>query len=210
MEHASVAAFARFVLELLSLGAPPELVTAATDALADETAHARICYALASAYAGQALGPAKLDVTGALQDSSLEGIVMRAVLEGCVGETLAAIEASEAASHAADKLLRSALSRIAEDEARHAELSWRFLRWALSLGGSALRSAVQRAFREAESRLASSLMIHPSAEPATEAELRAHGVLSPARSAQLARQVFDAVVRPCASALSARAAAWPA
>src|SRR5262249_9765660 len=41
MEHASIAAFARFVLQLTSLGAPPELVEASNAALADETRHAR-------------------------------------------------------------------------------------------------------------------------------------------------------------------------
>ena len=41
LEHASVAAFARFVLQLLGVGAPPSLVLAAQQALADEVEHAR-------------------------------------------------------------------------------------------------------------------------------------------------------------------------
>ncbi|HEY6079257.1 MAG TPA: Dickkopf N-terminal cysteine-rich domain-containing protein, partial [Polyangiaceae bacterium] len=44
MEHASIAAFARFSLQLLSLGAPPELVDSCTQALADETAHTKLCF----------------------------------------------------------------------------------------------------------------------------------------------------------------------
>lgn len=196
MEHASVAAFARFILELLSLGAPPDLVSAATSALADETAHARLCYALASGYAGRALGPTKLDVTGALRDLGVEDIVTRAVLEGCIGETLAAIEASEAARHAADPALREVLSRIAEDEARHAELSWRFVRWALARGGSELRLAVRTTFRSARNAFA-------SGEEGTrsEGELLQQGVLCPERRRRLALEVFETVIEPCVGAL---------
>lgn len=200
MEHASVAAFARFVLELLSLGAPPDLVSAATDALGDETAHARLCYALASSYAGQALGPGKLNVVGALDDLTLDGIVTRAVLEGCVGETLAAIEVSEAASHVVDEGLRAVLSRIAEDEARHAELSWCFLRWALAKGGTTLRQTVQRTFREAESQLRERAALHVPSEP-WDGPLLAQGVLSPGHRARLASQTFAEVIRPCERAL---------
>jgi hypothetical protein len=199
MEHASVAAFARFILELLSLGAPSDLVSAATSALADETAHARLCYALASSYAGQALGPTKLDVTGALGELGASDIVTRAVLEGCVGETLAAIEASEAASHATDKTLREVLSRIAEDEARHAELSWRFVRWALSQGGAELRAVVRSAFRQAKGELVSR---STATRTPLDAELLSHGVLTAERRSRLAAEVFETVIGPCVDALS--------
>jgi len=56
LEHASIAAFARFSLQLLSLGAPAGLIDDCTRALGDETAHARLCFQLASAYAGRAIG----------------------------------------------------------------------------------------------------------------------------------------------------------
>jgi hypothetical protein len=41
-EHASVAAFARFVLHLLSLGTPPDLLLDAIQAMEDEVHHARL------------------------------------------------------------------------------------------------------------------------------------------------------------------------
>src|SRR5690606_21383764 len=59
-EHASVASFARFILDLLAVGAPPELVLGAQQALADEVEHARIGYALASLYEGTGVGPGPL------------------------------------------------------------------------------------------------------------------------------------------------------
>lgn len=131
MEHASIAAFARFSLQLLSLGAPPELVEACTAALADETAHTKLCFGIASAYAGHAVGPGPLDITGSLAVTSLADIVDLVIAEGCFGETRAALEALEAADSAADPVIAAAYGQIAEDEQRHAELAFRFVRWAL-------------------------------------------------------------------------------
>lgn len=102
LEHASVAAFARFVLELIAPGAPSELVVSAQQVLGDEIEHARLCFGLASAYAGEALGPGALSAQGALDDPSFQGCVARAIHEACVGETLAAAEAIEALARATD------------------------------------------------------------------------------------------------------------
>jgi hypothetical protein len=131
MEHASIAAFARFSLQLLSLGAPPELVDACTRALADETAHTRLCFGIASAYAGHALGPGPLDVSGSLELTSLADIVDLVIAEGCFGETSAALQALEAGAAARDPAICAAYARIAVDEERHAELAFHFVRWAL-------------------------------------------------------------------------------
>ncbi|MFN7146774.1 MAG: hypothetical protein ACK4YP_23575, partial [Myxococcota bacterium] len=57
IEHASVAAFARFALELLAVGAPADLVDAAHAAARDEVRHARLAFALAEAYAGAPVAP---------------------------------------------------------------------------------------------------------------------------------------------------------
>jgi hypothetical protein len=132
MEHASVAAFARFSLQLLALGAPADLVEACTAALADETAHAKLCFGIASAYAGRSIGPGPLDVSNSLELTSLSDIVDLVIAEGCIGETSAALEALEAAESAADPVIRAAYRRIAADEQRHAELAFRFVRWALA------------------------------------------------------------------------------
>jgi hypothetical protein len=131
MEHASIAAFARFSLQLLSLGAPPALVEACTRALADETAHTRLCFQLASAYAGHPVGPGRLDVDRSLSATSLEEIVDLVLAEGCFGETSAALDALESADATADPVIRAAYEQIARDEQRHAELAFQFVRWAL-------------------------------------------------------------------------------
>jgi hypothetical protein len=131
LEHASIAAFARFALQLLSLGAPSELVEECTRAMADETAHTRLCFDVASAYAGHAIGPGPLDIAGSLAVTSLPEIVELTIAEGCFGETRAALEALEAADAATDPVIRAAHEQIARDEERHAALAFRFVRWAL-------------------------------------------------------------------------------
>jgi len=199
LEHASVAAFARFTLELLSLGAPAELVQAACAAMADETAHARLCFGLASAYAGRALGPGALDVTGALENTTLERILVTAWHEGCVGETLAAIEAAECAEAATDPAVRAALLTIAADEMRHAELAWRFARWALERGGPALAERIRCELAVAEPGPESAAAQQGEETPA----LRAHGLRSEHAIRVLRTQVFQEVIRPCAEALLA-------
>jgi hypothetical protein len=133
LEHASIAAFARFSLQLLSFGAPAELVEACTQALADETAHAKLCFAIASAYAERSVGPGPLDIEGSLTAVSLVEVVDLVILEGCLGETGAALEALEALETRAaleDPVIAAAYRRIAADEQRHAELAFQFLRWA--------------------------------------------------------------------------------
>ena len=73
---------------------------------------------------------------------------MAAVREGCVAETLGALIAAERAREADSGFLKSALHRIANDEARHAVLAWRTVKWALERGGDEVREAVMSAFAE--------------------------------------------------------------
>jgi hypothetical protein len=195
MEHASIAAFARFSLQLLSLGAPPELVEACSAAIGDETAHARICFELASRYGGAPVGPATLQLDGCLDAASLAEIVELTIAEGCIGETLAALEAAEAAEHATDATVRAALLRIAADEQRHAELAFRFVRWVVSSDPGLL--ARVRAVFAAHARHDDS-----SGEVSeTTPRLLAHGLLSSAQKRAVRGAALRDVVAPCARAL---------
>ena len=132
MEHASIAAFARFSLQLLALGAPPDLVAASAQAMADETRHAELCFELASRYAGRDYGPGPLALDGAFEAVDLASVVELVFAEGCVGETAAALEATWAAEAATEPLVREVLAQIAADEERHAALAFRFVSWALA------------------------------------------------------------------------------
>jgi hypothetical protein len=212
MEHASIAAFARFTLQLLELGAPLELCLASQAAQVDETQHARACFALAARYAGVESGPGPLAVHGALTDLSLEEIVRLTFLEGCVGETLAALEAEEARAVALDPHVCEALARIAVDERRHSELAWRFVAWALQRHAKRLRPVIEAELERMATRDPSRL---PAArdselEPALEAELERHGVLRATRRSALRHAAVTEIVIPCARALLARPVAQPA
>ncbi|MCA9693324.1 MAG: ferritin-like domain-containing protein, partial [Myxococcales bacterium] len=201
MEHASIAAFARFGLQLLALGAPSSLVKETCDAMADETRHARLGYALASAYAGRSVGPGPLAIDAALGRVRLSEVVALVILEGCVGETVAAIEAAELAEHVREPATLEVLRGVAVDERRHAALAWRFLQWALERGGDDVAEVVAKTFaqvaREAERSAAT-----PSARDRW--ALR-QGVVTPAMRAMIRARAIGEVVLPCLAA--ARAAA---
>jgi len=198
LEHASIAAFARFALQLLSLGAPPQLVQDATSAMADETAHAQLCFELASRYAGGTLGPGPLVIDGAMTPTFLPEVVQLVIEEGCIGETVAALEAEEAAAHATEPSIRQAMQRIAADERRHADLAWRFLKWALEQDDS-LRDQVQATFSSASAGANDTL--HSSKASASELRLLGHGLLRTEMSERLRSRALKEVVGPCARAL---------
>jgi hypothetical protein len=155
MEHASIAAFARFTLQLLALGAPAELVVASQRAMADETTHARMAFALASAYGEREVGPGALAIDGSLEGDDLDAFVATLLREGCIGETRAAVEAREELAEAPDPVVRAVLETIARDETRHAELAWRTLAWLLSSGranAARVRAELNRALSEMQTR----------------------------------------------------------
>jgi hypothetical protein len=195
-EHASIASFARFTLELLALGAPSDMVLAAQRAGLDEVRHARTCFALASRYAGKPAQPGALETESALRAADLVDFAYRTVLEGCVGETIAALIVAEQARSATQPALRRALERIARDEERHAELAWQAVRWALDRGGVPVHAAVARAFYDA---------LRPAALPGLQAEpdLRRHGRLRLADVAEVRARGLREIIGPCAQALLA-------
>jgi hypothetical protein len=202
MEHASVAAFARFTLQLLSLGAPATLVEEAQRALGDEIAHTKLCFSLASRYAGRPLGPGPLPVDGALETDSFFTTVATAVTEACIGETLASVEAAEAAEQASDPEVRAALATIARDEGKHAELGWKFLRWALEVADGETRARIaEHLRREVERELGQVACALGGAERADAASLLAHGVLTNALRSEVRTAALNELIAPIARAL---------
>ncbi len=146
LEHASIAAFCRFTLQLLELGAPRELLAASQRASLDEQAHAEACFALANRFADEPIGPGVLEIGGALSGRSLAEVAALVVIEACVGETVAAVLAREQLAVASDSQASASLERIARDEAEHADLGWAFVSWALREGGRPVFEAVAASF----------------------------------------------------------------
>jgi hypothetical protein len=200
MEHASIAAFARFTLQLVALGAPHDLVAQAGRAMADETEHARLAFGLASAYGGEAIGPGPLAVDGSLAGIDLLQLVETTFLEGCVGETVAAVEAREALERATDPRVREVLEIIARDETRHAALAWKTVAWALRVGGDDVRRALARASERV-------LGEDQGAERSDEADLLPHGVMGEGLRRQLRKEVIREIVVPCVQAMATPAPA---
>jgi hypothetical protein len=197
MEHASIASFARFVLDLLAFGAPSELVDEAQRAMADEIRHARCCFSVATAYSGVAWGPGPLPLEGVAPSCSLAEAAAAAAREGCVGETVAALALGRQSETAQIPVLRTLLRQIAADEANHAELAWKFLQWALRTGGTEVQTAIERAL-DGERPSSSA-----SRELADGAAWRAQGRLAPGDLDAVATEAWRDVIAPCARLLQA-------
>ncbi|MFO0553909.1 MAG: ferritin-like domain-containing protein [Polyangiaceae bacterium] len=199
-EHASVASFLRFALELLSFGAPLDLVEAALRAADDEVRHAELCFGIAERLDGGARAPSRFDLSGGDPRADVATVVGALVLEGCVGETIAAVLASREQARTTDDAIRTALTEIAADEARHAELAWRSLRWACEAFGDVARDAAAAAFQTAEREVARPARL--ACDSVDDDALRDYG-RSPERDEQLtAAEVWARVVTPCRRALS--------
>ena len=195
VEHASIASFARFTLDLLALGAPPQLVEASQRAALDEIDHARRCFALAARFSGEPCGPGRLEVGGGAGSQTARGAAVAAVLEGCIGETIAALTAAEQAKRACDEMARLTLEKIAEDEARHSELAWLFVRWAVATFGAEVREAVRSTFDEARSGDRVTITDRP-AELDVDA-WHAYGRLTEHEAASIERRAWSEVIEPC-------------
>ncbi len=205
MEHASIAAFARFSLQLLSLGAPPELIDASAQAMRDETRHAKLAFELASRFGGKQCDPGRLDLDCALNETELRDVAVATVLEGCIGETVAAMEAEWASEAAQDPELRRVLTIIGQDERRHAELAWRFVAWALAQDQSlskVLLRVVEGEFEAARERARTQNNNGPS--------LLEFGVVSDSERAKLREQALEAVILPCLRTLCGVSVPWAA
>lgn len=197
-EHASVASFGRFALELLAVGAPADLVTLAHQAAQDEVRHAELCFALASHYAGESVAPGPFPFEGRIEISAdLASVAARAAREGCIGETIAAAIAAEQLAAATDPAVRAALVIIAEDEARHAELAWRTVAWAVRVGGDRVRAAVAEAFATRRPGAAGERAPGPP-------HLAAHGRLGAAEEHETMELAMAEVVSPAARLLAER------
>lgn len=196
MEHASVASFSHFSLDLMRLGAPPDLLRGAHQAALDEIEHARLCFALASAYSGTPVQPGALDapVTRGTRLQVAEALFR----EGCIGETLAAIDAAARLRGSKDPAVREALEVILRDESDHAALAWRTLHWMLDGDESeAIRARLSLVLAQERARWTTRVEPAPVSD-----EARAHGLLDPAERTAELRRAWNEVIAPAWEALA--------
>ena len=117
---------------------------------------------------------------------SLFDLALDNAVEGCTRETYGALVAHHQALHAGDEQVRTALARIAEDETRHAELSWDIERWAAPRLTDAERAQLREARREAIAALREEVSVPLAPELVTRA-----GLPTP----EVARALLDTLAR---------------
>ncbi|MCU0700912.1 MAG: hypothetical protein MUC96_30770 [Myxococcaceae bacterium] len=125
-----------------------------------------------------------------MPDTTLVGAARATLIEGCIAETISANEAQHAAAWTTDPTIAAVLGQISEDEARHAELAYTFVGWAIQTGGSTLRDPLRKAARD---QFAAYERLSAPAGPSM--ELRHWGVVSELDRFELQRQVLRSTVR---------------
>jgi len=202
-EHASVASFSRFSLDLLRFAAPPELLDAAHTAAADEVRHATQAFGLAARFRGEPLAGVAVDgfpVAVVELAPSLDTLAVQAMEEGCFGESAAVARLAYALAHVVPASpSRDIVARLLEDEARHAALAWATVRWAAGSGAGVRWSRGRRhgaGMGGRQERQVSDLATMPPPP------LLAWGGRVPARiAAEITDLVNDVWVAPWAAAL---------
>lgn len=166
-EHASIASFAAFSIALMTNGAPSNLVQDALNAALDEVRHARTSFAIASKLRGQDIGPGSLPESKHEFGHDLKALAIAVAKEGCIDETLSALDAAykakliglaldselegiEYAGIDRDTLawIQKELSVIAMDESRHSALAWRTMNWICSVDSEACDEVKTNVFKK--------------------------------------------------------------
>jgi hypothetical protein len=162
-EHASVAAFARLTLDLMSLGAPPRLVAAAQRDALDEIRHAELCFALARALDGRAASPAPWDEVASARTLSrirtlaLARLAVESLVDGALHEGVSARIIAQLARRCEDEAIARMLREIAADEGRHSAHGFEVTAWCLAQGGAPVAQALRGALRAIPDVMHSSL-----------------------------------------------------
>ncbi len=152
-EHASVAAFARLTLDLMALGAPPDLVSAANRDALDEIRHAELCFSLARALDGQTLRPSAFPEaqTARMLPSqrllALSKLAVDSLIDGALYEGFSARVVAKLSRRCEDQEIQGILRQIAEDEWRHAAHGWDVVYWCVAEGGDPVLAALRGALK---------------------------------------------------------------
>ena len=149
-EHASIASFAAFTLALMSNQAPPDLIRDSLTAAQDELRHAKVSFEIASMLLSQTpldsiaiVEPTALPASELKFGSNMTELALGTAQEGCVDETLSAIEMAVEYDEfigsgdgnsdlATEVLIMETIKTIAMEEGNHSALAWRTVSWICS------------------------------------------------------------------------------
>ena len=162
-EHASVASFARLTLDLMALGAPSALITAANQDALDEIRHTEACFALAHALDGELESPGpfpeaqRAHTLSRVRTIALAQLAALSLVDGALHEGVSARVIAKLARRAREPKIVAILKQIAADEGRHAAHGWDVVEWCLEQGGFAVANALAGALRVIPHEMRSSL-----------------------------------------------------
>jgi hypothetical protein len=152
-EHASAAAFARLTLDLMALGAPPDLIASSQRDGLDETRHTQMCLSLATAIDGKEESPAPFpDVrrAGGLPPTrtlALATLAVQSLIDGVLHEGVSARILARLGRSAEPAEVRGVVRALASDEGRHAAHGWDVVLWCVREGGEPVLRALEGAAR---------------------------------------------------------------
>lgn len=189
LEAGAVAAFDKLAAQLRALAADPALIEWAERASREEAGHARRACALVGTYDGavyEPVGPA-VPVLDA-HELDLASLAFESLVDGCLGEGVAAEIARVSAARATDPQARGFLASIVDEERSHAELAWAVVAFALDRDPGKVHPALADALeRVARAR-------SPRGVPREFPALTAHGRLNDETTREVFRYTRKEVV----------------
>jgi hypothetical protein len=158
LEAASVTAFEVLASELDQHCAPAWIIAATRAAARDEVRHAHATARIAQRFGATPTTPKILSQPV----RSLEEIALDNATEGCVRETFGALLGHYQAATARDPEIAALMREIAQDETRHAALSYQLDAWIMPRLAPAARARVDAARHAAVSELTEAVSAQPS------------------------------------------------
>ena len=152
-EHASVGAFAGLTMDLLALGAPPDLLASAQRDGLDEVRHAQMCLGLAAGIDGVDRSPASFPAVRSARALprtrvlALARLAVDSLVDGVLHEGVSARMLARLARVAEVAQIRETLTELAADEGRHAAHAWHVVQWCIREGGAPVAHALLGATR---------------------------------------------------------------
>lgn len=141
-EHASIASFHRFAMELMQFGAPAELLEMAQKAATDEVRHAQSAFSIGNKLLGTSQQPGKLDINIAFHQE-LVSFASAILEEAAIQETLGVLIATEQLRVCKDETIAQYLREVVTEESEHSELAYASLRWCVEIGGEEIKTLIR-------------------------------------------------------------------
>lgn len=209
-EYSAVSLFARFVDGLARVGAPFDIVSAATRVPQDEIRHADLAFRFASLCADREIAVNSEQERPRWHDRlTLEDLDSFAIEVIAIGETLACGLLSACRDGATDPVAQAVYSNIVADEVHHARLGWYYLLWRAPQWSQADRQRVADNAGAMVVGIETRFGRGRDAPRGSQKAARALGVLDTVRQRKIVRELMENEIVPGLDALGLGASyAW--